>query len=245
MTFDGKRNGDGEKNRPGRVGKIAALALAGLMVGAGVAVVTAAFVLAPARSAHAGLPRVEFSNAEVRVAETESGNLVADALRAAAGAEIAFVPAAAFKNGATAPQPASADAAAGLVDPASDAVVTLNVRGDKVLEALERSVSFAPQPSGGFLQVSGIKFSYNAGKPSGSRVQGVTVGGQPLAAAKTYKVAMPRPLALGQQGYIQVWDRSERPSDTGKSIAAALADYAGGRGGSLNASVEGRINAAR
>lgn len=217
---------------------VAALALLGIVAGA-------VLIAASVRPAVAGASRVEFTNTEVRVAETESGNLVADAIRSAAGAEIAFIPAAAFKAGATAPQPANADAAAGLVDPPSDAVVTMNVRGDKVMEALERSVSFAPQPSGGFLQVSGIKFSYNPGKPSGSRIQGVTVGGQPLAASKTYKVAMPRPLAFGQQGYSQVWDRSERPSDTGKSIAVALAEYASGHGGALNASVEGRISSAK
>lgn len=237
MKSDNEQNEKMESRRIGRRALLSGIALAVIGVAAGVLLMQKPVRAAMTRAAQG------FMNSEVRTAETESGNLLADAIRAAGDAEIALIPAAAFKAGATAPRPANPNAAADLVDPSSDTVVVMNVRGDILMQALERSVSFAPQPSGGFLQVSGIKFSFSAGKPSGSRVDGVTVGGAPLAAAKVYKVAMPRPLAFGQQGYSQVWDRSERPSDTGKSLATALKEYAASQGGSLNASVEGRISA--
>jgi 2',3'-cyclic-nucleotide 2'-phosphodiesterase (5'-nucleotidase family) len=216
--------------------RVGAIALSGLAI-----LALAGVVLVTARSARATVSaRQDVANAQVRVAETESGNLVADAVRAAGNADIGFVPAAAFKAGASVPRSASPDQLASLVEPASDTIVVLNVRGDKVLAALERSVSFAPQPSAGFLQVSGIKFSYDSRKASQSRVSGVTVGGAPLEASKVYKVAMTKPLSIGQQGYFQIWDRESKPAETGKSLATAIADFVKGQG---VPGVEGRINA--
>nr|CAA9261868.1 hypothetical protein AVDCRST_MAG63-2464 [uncultured Armatimonadetes bacterium] len=170
-------------------------------------------------------------------AETEAGNILADAVRAAGGADIGFVPAVAFKPGASAPRPATPAQAAGLVEPADDRVVVLSLRGEEVLAALERSVSFAPQRSSGFLQVSGLRFVYDPGR-SGKRVVSASVNGQDLKATGTYRVAMTRPLASGQQGYFQIWSGKDA-RDTGKTLAEALRD----RGGSLSAPPEGRITA--
>lgn len=185
------------------------------------------------------------SNADVRGAETEAGNLVADAVRAAAGADIALVPAAAFKQGASAPHPATAEQVAGLLEPATDTIVVLSLRGEQVLQALERSVSLAPQRGALFLQVSGLRFAYDARKPGGKRVASVTVGGAPLAAARTYKVATTKPLANHQQGYFQIWNKDQITGDTGKTLLAALQELARSRGGSLSGAVEGRITAAK
>lgn len=216
--------------------RVGAIALSGLAV-----LALAGVVLVTARSAQAATAtRQTVANAQVRVAETESGNLLADAVRVAGGADIGFVPAAAFKAGASLPRNASPDQLASLVEPASDTIVVLSVRGDKVLAALERAVSFAPQPSAGFLQVSGIKFSYDSRKPTQSRVSGVTVGGAPLEASKVYKVAMTKPLSIGQQGYFQIWDKDSKPTETGKSLAVAIADFTKSQG---VPGVEGRINA--
>lgn len=176
--------------------------------------------------------------------EAEAGNLLADAVRAAGGADIALVPAAAFKPGASAPRPASADQAVKLVEPADDGVVVLDLRGAQVLAALERAVSFAPQKSSGFLQVSGVRFAYDANKPGGQRIGSVSVDGKPLEAGTIYKVATTRPLANGQQGYFQIWDRKQNPAtDTGKTLADALRGLAQSRGGTLAAPPEGRITA--
>ncbi|MBC7805130.1 MAG: 5'-nucleotidase C-terminal domain-containing protein [Akkermansiaceae bacterium] len=180
----------------------------------------------------------------VREMETEAGNIVADAVREAGGADIALVPAAAFKPGANVPRPATADQAASLLEVAADEVVVLSLRGAQILAALERSVSFAPQPSAGFLQVSGVKFSYNASKAGGQRIGTATlVSGGPLEAAKTYKVATTRPLANGQQGYFQIWERDQITGGTGKSLKDALTERAGKNKG-LSGGIEGRITRA-
>jgi len=175
----------------------------------------------------------------VGIEETEAGNIVADAARAAGNAAIGFVPAAAFKPGASTAKPAGAAQIIGLVEPADDAVVVMSLRGAKVLEALEQSVSFHPQKSSGFLQVSGIRFRFDAGRPRGKRVTSVTVGGAPLEAAASYNVAMTRPLAGGQQGYFQIWERGNAARDTGKTLADAIRERAGS--GKLSAPPEGRI----
>ena len=192
----------------------------------------------------AALPRpaqAQTAASDVRAAETSAGNTVADAVRAVAGADIAFVPAAAFRPGASAPRSASAEQITALVEPSSDMIVVLNLKGDQILAALERSVSFAPQPSAAFLQVSGLSFSYDAKRESQKRVLSVTVGGKSLDKSATYKVATTRPLGNGQQGYHQVWSRGSIASDTGKSLAAAISEYASKQGGNLSGNADGRI----
>lgn len=183
------------------------------------------------------------STASVRQAETEAGDAVADAVRVAGGADIGILPAAAFKPSATAPRPATAEQMADLLDPATDQIVVLNLRGSQVLAALERSVSFAPQPSAGFLQVSGIRFTYDTRRDSGKRVVSATLEGKPLEAAKTYRVATTRPLANGQQGYFQIWDKDQiaPASGTPKTLSDALAELARAHGGSLSPTLDGRI----
>jgi 2',3'-cyclic-nucleotide 2'-phosphodiesterase (5'-nucleotidase family) len=179
------------------------------------------------------------STENVRSRETEAGNLFADAIRSVSSADIAIIPAAAFKPGVSISRPATAAQASSLVDPPSDVIVVLNLRGDQVLAALERSVSFAPQPSAGFLQVSGIRFSFDSRKESQKRVSNVTVNGAALAKTQSYKVATTRPLGNGQQGYSRVWDKSSIATDTGKSLEAALTEYA--KGESLSPTLDQRI----
>lgn len=202
-------------------------------------------LLLPAAVAHSVAHAADSAAAGgVREMETEAGNMIADAVRDAGGADIALVPAAAFKPGGAVQRPASADQAAALLEVPTDEVVVLSLRGAQILAALERSVSFAPQPSAGFLQVSGVKFSYNASKAGGQRIGSATlVSGGPLEAAKTYKVATTRPLANGQQGYFQIWERDQITGGTGKSLKEALTERAAKTKG-LSAGIEGRITRA-
>ena len=185
------------------------------------------------------------STTTVRQTENEAGDAVADAVRTEVSTDIGLVPAAAFKPSATAPRPATGDQIAALLDPATDQIVVLNLRGAQVLAALERSVSFAPQPSAGYLQISGIRFSYDLRRDSGKRVVSATIDGKPLEAARIYKVATTRPLANGQQGYFQIWDKDQiaQASGTPKTLAEALTDLAKTRGGTLSPMLDGRITA--
>ncbi len=180
----------------------------------------------------------------VGVAETEAGNIVADAVRMATGADIAFVPASAFRANVSLARPVTGDQAANLIEPADEAVVILALQGDKVRKALERAVALRPQASGQFLQVSNVRFAYNEAKRVGERVGTVTANGAPLDSARTYRVAMTRALASGQQGYFRIWETRDA-QDTGKTLAQSLRDLSAARGGALSAPPEGRISPAR
>lgn len=193
--------------------------------------------------AAAALQQAPLTTENVGAAETEAGNLVADAVRAAAGAEIALVPASAFRSGASLSRPVSGAQAASLVEPSDDVLVVLRLSGTQIMDALERSVSFRPQASRAFLQVSGLRFVFDPARPAGKRVVSMTVGGAALDPGRTYSVAMTRSLAAGQQGYFRVW-AGKTGEDTGKTLASALRDAS--RGNVLPAAPpEGRIAAAR
>lgn len=207
--------------------------------------ITAAVAAGGPASSGAKAETTPIDTSKVKTAETEAGDLLADCVRSAAAADIGIIPAAAFRTGASVVRPATGEQAATLVDPASDEVVTLSLRGDQIMAALERSVSFAPQPSSGFLQVSGLRFTYDTHKDGGKRVISVTVlNGQPLDASRTYKVGTTRPLANGQQGYFQIWEKSAITGNSGKTLATALADYGRSHGNALSPTLEGRINTA-
>ena len=67
--------------------------------------------------------------------------------------------------------------------PFGSTVVTIHVSGADLQAALEQSVGAYPVLYGGFLQVSGISFSFDPAQPKGHRVSAILVGGQPLDTA--------------------------------------------------------------
>jgi len=63
------------------------------------------------------------------------------------------------------------------------------IPGATLLEALEHSVRLFPNPSGGFLQVSGLEFVFDPDQPVGERVVSVTIGGEALDPDAEYTMA--------------------------------------------------------
>ena len=161
--------------------------------------------------------------------ETSLGNLIADALRQTGHTQIALIPADEIDG--TANIPAGKVEISTIVetlryaaDP-SDTVVVLNLTGAQLLKVAERSVSRAPQPFDGFLQISGLQIRYSPSQTAGSRVSLVGVGGGEMDAGKTYRVAVSRPLAGGSLGYFQIFGQKDITEDTGISISKSLSSY--------------------
>lgn len=135
----------------------------------------------------------------VRTQETNLGDYLADLLRKEYGQRIAFVNSGQIR--ATIP--------AGPIDlakvfsalPFDSSVVTLELTGYEILEGLENSVSLLPEPSGRFLQVSGMQILFDLEASVGSRVQRVSVGGHLLDLNKTYTVVTDAFIADGGDGY--------------------------------------------
>lgn len=141
----------------------------------------------------------------IRRAETNFGDLCADAYREqAGGADIGFI-----NGGAIRIQLNAGDITLGdilTVHPFGNYMTVIEVTGQQVLDALEWSVHALPGEFGGFLQVSGITFEYDAtiespvvqddktmfdhiDETKERRVRNVKVGGEDLDPAKTYTLS--------------------------------------------------------
>lgn len=178
--------------------------------------------------------------------ETNFGNLVADAVRQTGGAQAALVPADEIDGGTSIPPGKSTAgrivAALHYADDPSDTVVVLTLTGAQLLKAAERSVSRAPEPFDGFLQLSGLQIRYHSGQPQGKRVSLVGIGGGEVEAEKSYRVATTRSLAGGGLGYFQIWTSKDIAGDTGVSVADSLRNYLSAHP-VVSSTVEGRIAA--
>ncbi|HWF87829.1 MAG TPA: 5'-nucleotidase C-terminal domain-containing protein [Pyrinomonadaceae bacterium] len=141
---------------------------------------------------------------ENRTRETNAGNFVADAFRKATAADIGFM------NGGS----IRADAVIGpgtltqrdllSMLPFKNKLVKIEVTGATLRAALEHGVSRSAEDAepGGFPQVSGVKFSFDATRKPGSRLVDVTVNGLPLDDAKKYTLTTTTFIALdGGDGY--------------------------------------------
>src|SRR6185295_13219981 len=141
---------------------------------------------------------------ESRTRETNVGNFVADAFRKSTAADVGFM------NGGS----VRADSLIGpgkltmrdllSILPFKNKLVKIEVTGATLRAALEHGVSRSAEDSqpGGFPQVSGIQFSFDATRPAGARLVDVTVNGLPLDDAKKYTLTTTTFIALdGGDGY--------------------------------------------
>jgi len=88
--------------------------------------------------------------------------------------------------------------------PFKNKVVKLEVTGATLRAALEHGVGRSAEDAepGRFPQVAGLRFTFDASRPSGSRVVEVTVNGQPLDDNRKYTLATTNFLAIdGGDGY--------------------------------------------
>lgn len=139
--------------------------------------------------------------------ETTLGDLTTDAMRTALKTDIAFLAASELKV-LEPPVPAQNIQPPVLITTISfpdDPLAVLQLTGKQVKAALERGVSLYPQRNLGFLQVAGIKFTFDPKKPNGKRVSAVVVGKEPLDDNRTYTVAVTNSMANGALGYWNVW----------------------------------------
>lgn len=157
--------------------------------------------------------------------ETVFGDLAADAVRSAAGTDLAFVPAASLSaSGLPAGSVSAAQAAAAFTYP-RDPVMVVRLTERQIDAALERSWSIYPLKHQGLLQVSGLTYAVDRARPSGRRVSGVRAAGTAVSATQTYTVGMPDSLANGGLGYFKVWDKSAVASSTKVSLLEATTRY--------------------
>ncbi|SES22701.1 2',3'-cyclic-nucleotide 2'-phosphodiesterase / 3'-nucleotidase / 5'-nucleotidase [Gracilibacillus ureilyticus] len=132
------------------------------------------------------------------------------------------------------------------VMPFGNTLALMELKGSELKEALEHSVSQTPNESGGFLQVSGMKFTYDSSAETGNKVGTVEVmqDGEyvELDENKTYIVATNAFAAKGGDGF----DTFAKAYEEGRVTDLGLSDWENFRDyvaelGTVNPSIEGRI----
>ena len=143
-------------------------------------------------------------SAENRTRETNVGNLVADSFRKALASDIGFMNGGSIRADALIPAGRILIRDVLSILPFKNKLVKIEVTGATLKAALEHGVSrTAPGAEpGGFPQVSGVQFSFDATKSPGSRVSDVKVNGVALDEARKYTLATSTFIALdGGDGY--------------------------------------------
>ena len=191
----------------------------------------------------AGATRVPLDgiSQHLRSTETNLGNLVADAIRADAKADISIANGGSIRGNRVFPAGPLTRRTLIEIQPFDNVICVLALPGRVVLEALNHGVSSLPTANGMFPQVSGLTMSVEPSAPPGDRVRDVKVNGQPLEANKIYTVAIPDFLLKQGDGYTMFVGQPVRVApEAGALISNVLEQYIAARQ-AVAPAVEGRI----
>ncbi len=182
--------------------------------------------------------------ATVRGEEAAIGNLVADAMREAVGADVAIM------NGGGIRADRQYEAGATLTRgdifaelPFGNRTVKLEVTGAVLRAALENGFSQARQLAGRFPQVSGMSVEVDLNAQPGSRVLSVDVAGTPLDPAATYTLATNDFVAGGGDGYAMLADARRIVDAVDAQLVATQVIDRVAKAGTVSPKIEGRIGA--
>ena len=172
---------------------------AGLAPDAAAAQLTAAAEakVAPLVNQVIGIAASDITRSENAAGESALGNLIADAQRAAMGADFAFMN----------PGGIRADVAAGevtwgelfTVQPFGNSLVKMNLTGQQVYDLLNQQ--WAGQPFARILKTSGLTYVWDNALPAGNRVLAVYKNGVPIDKAANYSVTVNSFLADGGDNF--------------------------------------------
>ncbi|MGO4728145.1 MULTISPECIES: bifunctional metallophosphatase/5'-nucleotidase [unclassified Inquilinus] len=179
----------------------------------------------------------------VRTRETTMGDLIADGVRwGTPGAQIAIINGGGVRGDrliAAGTELTRKDILAEL--PFGNVAVLLELKGADIRAALESGVSQVEAVAGRFPQVSGLAFTWDPAKPPGSRIVSVTVDGEPLDDAATYRVATNDYMAGGGDGYAAMTrGKVLVDASAGRLMATVVMDYVTSVG-TVAPKVDGRI----
>lgn len=187
-----------------------------------------------------------------RVEECNLGNLIADAMRAETGAQIAIM-----NGGGVRADIEPGDITLGevlTVHPFGNLISTFSITGADIVAALEHGIGglrvedgvlVREGNPGRFPQVSGLKFSFDPNLEAGSRIVSVEVLGEdgtygPIDPEAIYTVTTLNFLRTGGDGYTMFAENAIDPYDFGRVDYEATAAFMAANT-PLNYEVEGRI----
>jgi 5'-nucleotidase len=190
---------------------------------------------------------------KVREGEALLGNLIADAIRARADADLALVEGGGVRSGVEANSPITYGTVY-RVFPFNNTLCRVTLKGSDVLAALEHGVSrYRGSGNGRFLQVSGLRYAFDPSNPApgagqpGRRVTRVEVAvrGQPgrferLDPDAGYTVACDSYLRGGGDDFAVLRDRAVNPNDDLGAVQDVLIEFIAANS-PLRPRLEGRI----
>lgn len=187
-----------------------------------------------------------------RVEECNLGNVIADAMRAETGAQIAIMNGGGIRASI---EPGEITLGEVLqVQPFGNTIATFEAKGVDIIAALENGVSrltldagkvVRAGAAGRFPQVSGLRFSWDPNLEPGNRVVSVEVQAEDGSFSEidpdaTYTVVTNNFVRQGGDGYAMFNDNAVNPYDYGRVDYEALVDYLAANS-PIKAEVEGRI----
>jgi 5'-nucleotidase len=137
----------------------------------------------------------------VRSAESNLGNLMADAMRADTGADLAIMNSGSIRSNRIFPPGPLLRRDVVAMHPFGGMICKVEVPGSVVLAALNIGVGRLGESVGRFPQVSGVTFNVDPAAPAGNRVRDVLVQGKPLDPKRNYSVAITDYMLKGGDGY--------------------------------------------
>jgi 5'-nucleotidase / UDP-sugar diphosphatase len=169
------------------------------------------------------------ARADVRAKETNLGNLISDAMlekTRPAGAQLALMNGGSIRTSVDAGPITLGELIE--VQPFGNTITLVSLTGDQLKVALENGVSQLETVAGRFPQVAGIRYSFDAAKPAGSRITGVQIadaqGYSPIKPDATYRVVTNNFLLSGGDGY-SVLQAGANKLDTGLIDVDVTAEY--------------------
>ncbi len=153
----------------------------------------------------------DLDGVNVRLQETNLGNLITDVMRKTTGADVAIINGGTIRTSIKQGPVKVSDIYA--VVPFDNYIVAIKLSGQQIRDTLEHGVSAVEDEEGRFPQVSGLTFTYDRNSAKGARVKEIYVAGHPLVADKEYTVATNDFLAAGGDGYKAFGDSVKSSKD--------------------------------
>jgi len=158
---------------------------------------------------------VSTSRNKVRSEESPFVNFVTDAIKRYANTDIVLLNGGSIRGNKTYMAGAPITRQDVVIEmPFRSHVITLDITGAQIIQALEEGLSQYQNLKGGFPHVSGMSYSFDPTEKAFQRVKKVTIDGQPLDRTKTYSLATSNFLANGGDGFYALKNAQRRKAQS-------------------------------